>query len=158
LIARRCADCAIFCWWAQRVCRFARETEGRLFRIVQSRNGNAQHAIRAGETRGTMASGLAWGWAQQMHGDGCEVGVQWVGGSKGNARRALAKKLGIELPPIGAELMRIKAQDLRAQGLSIPQIAKQLNRSQSRIYRHLRRGGVSPPSPPVSSLSQQTAG
>src|SRR6185295_9541955 len=42
-----------------------------------------------------------------------------------NARRALAKKLGIELPPIGAEVMTIKVHELHNKGLRIPQIAKQ---------------------------------
>ena len=56
-----------------------------------------------------------------------------------NARRALAKKLGIELPPIGADLARIKVHELHAQGLSIPQIAKQLHRCEAVIRRHLKR-------------------
>jgi len=61
--------------------------------------------------------------------------------SKGpnSSRRALAKKLGIELPPIGAALMTLKVHELRAEGLSIPQIAKQLNRCEPVIRRHLKR-------------------
>ena len=35
-----------------------------------------------------------------------------------NARRALAKKLGIDLPPIGAALMTLKVHELHAQGFA----------------------------------------
>jgi len=56
-----------------------------------------------------------------------------------NARRALAKKLGIDLPPIGAQLTTLQVHDLHAQGLPIPQIAQQLHRCQAVIRRHLKR-------------------
>jgi len=65
-----------------------------------------------------------------------------------NARRALAKKLGIELPPIGAELMTFQVHQLHAQGLSIPQIASQLHRCEAVIRRHLKR--LASPQPTLS--------
>jgi hypothetical protein len=76
--------------------------------------------------------------------------------SKGpnSSRRALAKKLGVELPPMGAELTTIKVHSLHAAGLSILQIAKQLNRCEAVIRRHLKRLPASPTSPSPAAAGE----
>jgi DNA-binding NarL/FixJ family response regulator len=64
-----------------------------------------------------------------------------------SSRRSLAKKLGVDLPPTGAARLTAQIQSLHTSGIPIPQIAKQLNRCEAVIRRHLKRTAASSSSP-----------